>query len=194
MGLLSILVYFGFGWLKNALPELTLGAAALLVAGFYLFLVRLASKLPDLDQSGEVIDLEKLPPAGTIALTGLHYLLPIVVLLWCVLIERLSPALSAFWATIVMATVLITQHPLKAWLRGERQWSERFQQGMQDLWRGLANGAENMIGIGVATGVAGVIIGTVSLTGAHQVIGEFVEMLSSGSLILMLLLVAVMSL
>ena len=88
-----------------------------------------------------------------------------------------------------MATVLVTQHPLKAWFRGESQWNERFQQGMQDLWRGLANGAENMIGIGVATGVAGVIIGTVSLTGAHQVIGEFVEMLSSGSLILMLLLV-----
>jgi TRAP transporter 4TM/12TM fusion protein len=194
MGLLSIVVYFGFGWLKDVLPELTLGAAALLVAGFYLFLVRLASKLPDLDQSGEVIDLENLPPAGTIALTGLHYLLPIVVLLWCVLIERLSPALSAFWAMIVMATVLVTQHPLKAWFRGEGQWSERFQQGMQDLWRGLANGAENMIGIGVATGVAGVIIGTVSLTGAHQVIGEFVEMLSGGSLILMLLLVAVMSL
>jgi len=194
MGLLSMVVYFGFGWLKDVLPGLTLGAAALLVAGFYLFLVWLASKLPDLDQSGEVIDLEKLPPAGTIALTGLHYLLPIVVLLWCVLIERLSPALSAFWATIVMATVLVTQHPLKAWFRGENQWSERFQQGMQDLWRGLAKGAENMIGIGVATGVAGVIIGTVSLTGAHQVIGEFVEMLSSGSLILMLLLVAVMSL
>ena len=194
MGLLSMVVYFGFGWLKDVLPGLTLGAATLLVAGFYLFLVRLASKLPDLDQSGEVIDLEKLPPPGTIALTGLHYLLPIVVLLWCVLIERLSPALSAFWAMIVMATVLVTQHPLKAWFRGESQWSKRFQQGTQDLWRGLANGAENMIGIGVATGVAGVIIGTVSLTGAHQVIGEFVEMLSSGSLILMLLLVAVMSL
>ena len=42
----------------------------------------------DLDQSGEVIDLEKLPPAGTIALTGLYYL-PIM-LLWCVLIERLT--------------------------------------------------------------------------------------------------------
>ena len=54
MGLLSMVVYFGFGWLKGVLPELTLGAAALLVAGFYLFLVRLASKLPDLDQSGEV--------------------------------------------------------------------------------------------------------------------------------------------
>ena len=32
MGLLSMVVYFGFGWLKGVLPELTLGAAALLVA------------------------------------------------------------------------------------------------------------------------------------------------------------------
>jgi hypothetical protein len=51
-----------------------------------------------------------------------------------------------------------------------------------------------MISIAVATGAAGIIVGTISLTGAHQVIGEFVEFLSGGSLIFMLLLVAVMSL
>jgi TRAP-type uncharacterized transport system fused permease subunit len=51
-----------------------------------------------------------------------------------------------------------------------------------------------MIAIGVATGAAGIIVGTVSLTGAHQVIGQVVEFLSGGNLILMLLLVAVMSL
>jgi len=28
-----------------------------------------------------------------------------------------------------------------------------------------------MIGIGVATGAAGIIVGTISLTGAHQIIG-----------------------
>ena len=39
-----------------------------------------------------------------------------------------------------------------------------------------------MITISIATGIAGVIIGTVSLTGAHQFIGEFVEVLSSGNL------------
>ncbi|MEZ5447956.1 MAG: TRAP transporter large permease subunit [Thiolinea sp.] len=51
-----------------------------------------------------------------------------------------------------------------------------------------------MMPIGVATGVAGIIIGTVSLTGAHQVVGEFVEFLSGGNLIFMLILVAIMSL
>jgi len=58
----------------------------------------------------------------------------------------------------------------------------------------MVAGSRNMIGIGVATGAAGVIVGTISLTGAHQVVGEFVEFLSGGSLIVMLLLVAVMSL
>jgi len=59
---------------------------------------------------------------------------------------------------------------------------------------GLVSGARSMISIAVATGAAGIIVGTIGLTGAHQVIGSFVEYLSAGSLIAMLLLVAVMSL
>ena len=51
-----------------------------------------------------------------------------------------------------------------------------------------------MVAIAVATGAAGIIVGTISLTGAHQIVGEFVEFLSGGSLIIMLLLVAAMSL
>ena len=58
----------------------------------------------------------------------------------------------------------------------------------------MVSGARNMIGIAVATGAAGIIVGTISLTGAHQMVGGFVELFSGGSLTLMLLLVAVMSL
>ena len=50
-----------------------------------------------------------------------------------------------------------------------------------------------MISISVATATAGIIIGTVSLTGAHQFIGAFVETVSGGNLLIMLLLVALMS-
>ena len=39
------------------------------------------------------------------AITGLYYLLPIVILIWCIMLERLSPTLSAFWAAIAMITV-----------------------------------------------------------------------------------------
>jgi TRAP-type uncharacterized transport system fused permease subunit len=51
-----------------------------------------------------------------------------------------------------------------------------------------------MIGIGVATAAAGIIVGTVSLTGIGLVMTEVVELLSGGNLMLMLVLVAVISL
>lgn len=58
----------------------------------------------------------------------------------------------------------------------------------------MIGGARNMIGIAVATAAAGIIVGTVSLTGMHQMIAAMVEFLSGGNLLLMLFLVAVMSL
>jgi hypothetical protein len=90
--------------------------------------------------------------------------------------------------------VILTQDPIKALFRGQSWTGEQWVGGLKAAISGMLQGAENMISIGVATAAAGLIIGTVSLTGAHQVIGELVEVLSGGSLILMLLLVAVMCL
>ena len=55
---------------------------------------------------------------------------------------------------------------------------------------GLIFGARNMIGIGVATATAGIIVGTVTLTGIGLVMTEFVEFISGGNLMLMLLFTA----
>ena len=127
-------------------------------------------------------------------MSGLFYLLPIVILIWCIMLERLSPSLSAFWASIAMIIVSLTQHPLKAWMRGSGDFGGAFRRGAREWFDGMVSGSRNMIAIGVATGAAGVIVGTISLTGAHQVVGEFVEFLSGGNLMLMLILVAIMSL
>jgi hypothetical protein len=51
-----------------------------------------------------------------------------------------------------------------------------------------------MIGIGVATAAAGIVVGTVTLTGIGLVMTEFVEFISGGNLILILLFTAVISL
>ena len=93
-----------------------------------------------------------------------------------------------------MIFIVVTHKGFKQYFRGDGLHLETIRIGLTDFLSGMIAGAKNMIGIGVATGVAGVIIGTVSLTGAHQVIGEFVEYLSGGNLMLMLLLVAIMSL
>ena len=66
--------------------------------------------------------------------------------------------------------------------------------GFGEFVAGLEGGARNMIGIGVATGAAGIIVGTISLTGAHQIIGQVIEVISGGNLIILLVLVAVLSL
>jgi len=193
MCVLAGAVYFGLGWVKVVFPDLTFTTAMLIFVLAYVLLVRMAAKHPDLlvDDPNSPIDV--LPRPWEVAVTGLHFLLPIVILIWCILLERLSPTLSAYWASVAMIFIVVTQKPLKALFR-KQTLAGAFSEGWRDCFQGMVGGARNMIGIGVATGAAGIIVGTVSLTGAHQVIGELVEYLSGGSLITMLLLVAMMSL
>jgi len=110
------------------------------------------------------------------------------------MIERKSPGLSAFWATFLLFGILLTQKTLKAFFRGEENAIGRLKDGLIDLVAGMIDGARNMIGIGLATATAGIIVGTVSLTGIGQVMADFVEFLSGGNLILMLIFVAILSL
>ena len=194
MAVLAGAVYYGLGWVKNVFPDMTFWTAAAISITAYLVLLYRASQHPDLEMDDPNAPMLKLPRPGEVAVTGLYFVLPIIILIWCILIERLSPTLSAYWATVSMIIIVLTQHPLKALFRNTAGYAEAFKQGGRDFVDGMIAGARNMIGIGVATGAAGVIVGTVSLTGAHQVVGEFVEFLSGGNLILMLFLVAVMSL
>ena len=194
IGLLGIIVYYGLGWIKVVAPASAFYIVAAGCAGGYLYLLKLASKLPDLVVDDPDAPITELPPAGATAITGLYYILPIVILIWSIVIERLSPGLSAFWAAITMIIVALTQHPIKAFFRGSGNYRAAFETGKAAWIDGMIAGSRNMISISVATGAAGIIVGTISLTGAHQVVGEFVEFLSGGYLIVMLLLVAVMSL
>lgn len=193
-GLLGILINVLFGWTQSIAPTTTIPAAILLFVTIYLITLKIAAKSKDLsDLLADEPSIHDIP-AREIFVQGLHFLVPIVVLLWCVLIERLSPTLSAFWGAMAILFVILTQDPIKALFRGQSWTGDQWVGGVKAAISGMIQGAENMISIGVATAAAGLIIGTVSLTGAHQVIGELVEVLSGGSLILMLLLVAVMCL
>lgn len=183
-------------WISGAFPGFTLPYVILVLAAAYLILLWIASKRPDLEVDDPDAPLVELPPAGATAITGLHYLLPIVLLLWSILPtpDKLSAHLSAFYACLAMIAVTLTQRPLKAMMRGTGNLGDEFKRGVGDWVEGMIAGARNMISIAIATAAAGVIIGSISLTGAHQVVGEFVEFLSGGSLIIMLILVAIMSL
>jgi len=96
------------------------------------------------------------------------------------MIERKSPGLSAFWSSIFMLIILATQNPLKSFFRGQNDIGAQFKAGFADIAEGMIAGARNMIGLAAAMGVAGIIVGAVTLTGIGQVMAEFVEFLALG--------------
>ncbi|MCR9254996.1 MAG: TRAP transporter permease [Alphaproteobacteria bacterium] len=193
IAILSMAFYYGLGWTKDVLGDGTIYVVSIVLIAAYVFLVRIASAYPDLELDDPNEPVTELPEARSTAMSGYYYLLPILVLIWCLMVERLSPSLSAFWATMCMIFIMFTQHSLKAYFRGQSREGE-LARGWAEFKDGMISGARNMIGISVATGAAGIVVGTISLTGAHQVVGDFIEFLSGGSLIAMLGLVAVFSL
>ncbi|MEJ1378666.1 MAG: TRAP transporter permease [Candidatus Sedimenticola sp. (ex Thyasira tokunagai)] len=182
-------VYYGIGWIK----ELTGSAAIYIVAGLvmaaYVGLVKYSARYPELEMDDPNAPIVELPEAGPTVRVGLYFLLPIVVLMWCLVVERFSPGLSAFWATLFMIFIVLTQHPLHAKFRNEAAEAP-MRRGINDCIDGLVTGARNMIGIGIATAAAGIIVGTITLTGIGQVMIEFVELISGGYLLLALIFTA----
>ena len=185
------ITYFGLGWIKTVAGGATLYIVCVLLFGAYLLLLALACKVPELDRS---LEIKELPELGPTAQAGYYFLLPIVVLMWCLVVERLSPSLSAFWATVLLIFIVITQRPLKGIFRKMKGDEFSFKNGFTDLIEGMVAGARNMIGIGVATAAAGIVVGTVTLTGIGLVMTEFVEFISGGNLVLILIFTAIISL
>ncbi|MGB8624127.1 MAG: TRAP transporter permease, partial [Paracoccaceae bacterium] len=186
-------VQFPVRWITSALPSSDLVLSGLVFLA-YLALLWVASKGPDLEPDDPNAEEVKLPVVVEIYKSGLYFLLPILVLVYFLMIERKSPGLSAFWATILLFVILLTQRPIKALFRRQSDIVGAFRFSVIDLLSGLIDGARNMIGIGLATAAAGVIVGTVTLTGVGQVMAGLVEFLSGGNLILMLVMVGLLSL
>jgi TRAP transporter 4TM/12TM fusion protein len=187
-------VYYGIGWLKTAFPESASWILLVLIALAYVALCWYGARYPELELDDPNAPVVELPEVGPTVKSGLHFLLPVVVLVWALMVERLSPGLSAFYATALMIFILLTQRPLIAAFRGVHAPGVALARGLLELRDGLAAGARNMIGIGVATAAAGIIVGTVTLTGVGLKMTEFVEFISGGYLLLMLIFTAVISL
>lgn len=196
LAFLFIAVYYTLGFVKEAYPGISMLSVIVISGIAYLVLAWLASKRPDLEMDDPDAPMTVLPKAADTAWTGLYYILPIVILLWCILPtpDRLSPSTAAFFACLAMSFIALTQHIVKGMFRGNVDLASNFRKGLSEWVDGMVAGARNMISIGIATAAAGVIVGAISLTGAHAMVGELVEFLSGGVLIVMLVLVAVMSL
>lgn len=138
------------------------------------------------------IPRRELPPFFSTLLSGLHFLLPLAMLLYELIVFRHSPELAAFRAILVLSVIMLLQHPYKAMKEKTSLWPA-FRQGLDDIIHALADGARNMAGVAMATAAAGIIVGVVSL-GLGGLITQVIDVLSGGSILLMLTITAIASL
>ncbi|MFP6688764.1 MAG: TRAP transporter permease, partial [Alphaproteobacteria bacterium] len=152
------------------------------------------------------IPRSELPRLLKTLLGGLHYLLPVIVLIVYLVVLRRSAITSVLFAIEALAIIIVVQRPIIAWLAWWRTGHEpahgetlglalriAFVDGIKDIFLGLIGGARNMIAVGVATASAGIIVGVVISTG---LVGRFVTLIdtvSMGNIYLMLILTALTS-
>ena len=123
---------------------------------------------------------------------GAHFLIPIGMLLYELIVVRHSPELAAFNAIWVMAILMLVQEPVKAHLN-KQPIGPAFKQSIIDIFSALATGARNMVAVALATAAAGIIVGVVAL-GLGGLITEIIDVISGGNIYLMLVITAIASL
>ena len=143
------------------------------------------------------LGIEGLPPedipsfVGTLK-QGVHYLLPLGVLLWELVYLRHSPELAAFRAILLLLVVIFYQEIRNA-LRDKRGVRRGIIASVRIIVNGLIQGSKNMMSVALACASAGIIVGVVNM-GLGGMIAYVVEILSHGNIFLLLLITAMASL
>lgn len=134
----------------------------------------------------------ELPPFFKTLLSGVHYLIPLSMLLYELIVVRHSPELAAFNAIMVLAVIMLLQEPVIAYME-KKPIGPAIQQSFVNIIESLAAGARNMVSVALATAAAGIIVGVVAL-GLGNLISEIIDVLSMGNVFLMLVITAIASL
>jgi len=188
---IATVCYLSLSWVKPLLGDnaFYVISAALILA--YVLAIKYSAKFPEILKDDPEDTNIVLPKAGPIFKAGIYYLIPVIVLIWSLMIERLSPGLSAFWASMFTIFIIMTRPFLDAYFRGKNV-AGTLKDGVLDLTDGMISGSRNMIGIAIATATAGIIVGVVSQTSVGAVLADVVELLSFGHIALMLMLVSIL--
>jgi TRAP transporter 4TM/12TM fusion protein len=140
-----------------------------------LFFVHFEAKKEGFEPSAK----EDLPKLWTTMKNGLHFLIPVAVLVY-VLVNNYSPNMAGFVA--VVSTLVA------AMLR------KRTRLSLKGIFKALESGAKKAVMVSTACGCAGIIVGCVSLTGLGLKFSSMVVSLSAGSPFLAIMLIGAASL
>jgi TRAP transporter 4TM/12TM fusion protein len=124
---------------------------------------------------------------------GLHYVFPLAYLLYALLIIELSPERAALNTIFLMIGVALLQELYLA-TRSGRGIGNGLRSFAQIVIEGFANGARNMVGIAIATALAGIIIAVVLITNIGFGLTDLLQTISGGNLLAALLLTQLISL
>ena len=122
-------------------------------------------------------------------LSGLHFFIPIFVLIFLLVYMRYTAGFSIFYATFSLIFVNLVSRIIK---------NTDFKTGLIDWYNqtivGLQKGAINMVGVGIAIATAGVIVGAVGSTGLSTNLIIVIETIAKDNIIILILLTIVLCL
>ncbi|HHE38279.1 MAG TPA: TRAP transporter permease [Candidatus Cloacimonetes bacterium] len=123
---------------------------------------------------------------------GFHYLIPLLILIYELLIARHTPKLAAFNAIISLIIIVILKEIINAFQK-KRNILQAFLNSLKILLNGMQAGSKNMLSVALATATAGIVVGIVTM-GIGSMIVQIVEVISGGNIFLLLIITAIASL
>ncbi|WDM85783.1 TRAP transporter permease [Ehrlichia sp. JZT12] len=187
----GITVYgFYIPGIKSIFLEKSKYAVSLLLISLYVGILFYQFK-SESNRSGDY-DEEKCPKLLETFKCGIHYFIPISILVWCLIVEKLSSALSCFWTNLFLIFMLLTRDTVYTLFSKKISGLfPAFCGSVKQVYEAMVIASKNMIAIAVATGAAGIIVGAVSLTGFGLSISGLLDSIAHGSLFFTLLVTAI---
>jgi len=122
-------------------------------------------------------------------LAGLHFLIPIFVLIYLLVYLRFTASYSIFYATISLISVNLINKFIK-----EPNFKDALKIWFNQTIVGFEKGALNMVGVGIAIATAGVIVGAVGSTGLSTNLIIVIESIAKDNVIILLFLTIILCL
>ena len=125
-------------------------------------------------------------------LAGLHFLIPIFVLIYLLVVLRFTASYSIFYATVALILVNLVNKLFKS--RKESNFKEALKIWFNQTIVGFQKGAINMVAVGIAIATAGVIVGAVGSTGLSTNLIIVIESIAKDNVVILILLTIVLCL
>ena len=122
-------------------------------------------------------------------LSGLHFLIPIFVLIYLLVYLRFTASYSIFYATIALIFVNLINKLIK-----QPNFKDALKTWFNQTIVGFEKGAINMVGVGIAIATAGVIVGAVGSTGLSTNLIVVIESVAKDNVAILLLLTIILCL